>query len=138
MELFLELGINNIFHQNLNQILDRKQFCNDILKIHDKIRFTAIYDEGEFYHKKREGLNTYLTPEETEKSLATAVYQWSFRKKAGTKIGEPIYAMGKYKKVYRITIPVGKAGLIIVTTELKANIEEIVEKVLEIRDKNYH
>ncbi|MCH6571518.1 MAG: hypothetical protein IH780_02975 [Thaumarchaeota archaeon] len=119
------------------QILDREQFCNEILKTDDKIRFAAIYDEGEFYHKMREGLNSYLTPEETENSLAQAVYRWNSRKKAGTKIGEPIYAMAKYGKVYRITIPVGKAGLIIVTTELNVNVEEIVEKVIETRDKNY-
>ncbi len=115
--------------------MDREQFCNEILKIDDKIIFTAIYDEGEFYHKAREGLTPYLTPEETENSLANAVYRWSSRKKAGPKIGEPIYAMAKYVKVYRITIPVGKAGLIIFTTELNANIEEIVEKVIETRDK---
>ncbi len=45
--------------------------------------------------------------------------------------------MAKYGKVYRITIPVGKAGLILVSTELNVNIEEIVEKVREMRDKNY-
>ena len=117
--------------------MDREQFCSEILKIDDKIRFAAVYDEGGFYRKMREGLDAYLTPEETENSLAKAVYQWSSRKKSGSKIGKPIYAMAKYEKVYRITIPVGKAGLIIVTTELKANIEEIVEKVIETRDKNY-
>ncbi len=114
--------MNNLSHQNHNQILDNEQFCNEILKIDDKIRFAAIYNEGEFYHKMREGLNAYLTPEETENSLSKAVYQWSYRKKAGSKIGEPIYAMAKYERIYRITIPVGKAGLIIITTELKANI----------------
>ena len=119
------------------QILDREQFCNEILKTDDKIRFVAIYDEGEFYHKMREGLNSYLTPEETENSLAEAVYRWSSRKKTGLKIGEPIYATTKYGKVYRITIPVGKAGLILVSTELNVNVEEIVEKVRETRDKNY-
>ena len=117
--------------------MDKEQFCNKILEIDDKIRFTAIYDEGEFYHKMREGVNPYLTPEETENSLADAVYRWSSRRKIGSKLGEPVYALTKYGKVYRITIPVGKAGLIIVTTELKTNIEEIVEKVIETRDKNY-
>jgi len=117
--------------------LDREQFCNEILKIDDKIVFTAIYDEGEFYHKTREGRNPYLTPEETENSLAQAVYRWTSRKKTGLKIGEPIYSMAKYGKVYRITIPVGKAGLILVSTELNVNVEEIVEKVIETRDKNY-
>jgi len=117
--------------------LDREQFCNEILKIDDKIIFTAIYDEGEFYHKTQEGLTAYLTPEETENSLAQAEYRWATRKKDAPKLGEPIYAMAKYGKVYRIIIPVGKAGLILVSTELNVNIEEIVEKVREVRDKNY-
>ncbi len=129
--------MNNLFHQNLNQILDREQFCSEILKIDDKIRFTGIYDEGEFYHKIRQGLNAYLTPEETENSLAQAEYRWASRKKEGLKIGEPIYAMAKYEKAYRITIPVGVAGLLMVTTELTADIEKIVEKIREMRDLFY-
>ncbi len=118
-------------------MLDREQFCNEILKIDDKIRFTAIYDDGEFYHKMRDGLNSYQTLEETENSLAQAVYRWHSRKKAASKIGEPIYAMAKYGKVYRIIIPAGIAGVIIVTTELNANVEEIVEKIRKIRDSLY-
>jgi hypothetical protein len=117
--------------------LDREQFCNKILEIDDEIRFAGIYDEGEFYHKIREGLKSYLTPEETENSLAQAQYRWAYRKKDAPKLGEPIYAMAKFGKVYRFTIPVGKAGLIIVTTELNINIEEIVEKIIETRNKNY-
>jgi len=78
--------------------LDREQFCNEILKINDKIIFTAIYDEGEFYHKTREGLNPYLTSEETENSLVQAECRWASRKKDGLKIGEPIYANGKIRK----------------------------------------
>jgi len=121
--------------------LNKEQLCNEILKIDDKIRFTAIYDEGEFHYKMREGLDSYLTPKETENSLAQAEYRWASRKKEGLKIGEPIYAMAKYEKAYRITIPitipVGTAGLLMVTTELTANVEEIVEKIREMRDSNY-
>jgi len=91
--------------------LDRDQFCNEILKIDDKIIFTAIYDEGEFYHKVREGLTPYLTTEETKNSLAQAEYRWASRKKVAPKIGDPVYAMAKYGKVYRITIPVVKTSL---------------------------
>ncbi len=52
-------------------------------------------------------------------------------------MGGPTYAMTKYGKVYRITIPAGKAGLILVSTELNVNIDEIMGKVIETRDKNY-
>jgi hypothetical protein len=37
--------------------------------------------------------------------------------------------MAKYERIYRITIPIGKAGLILVSTELNSNLEEIVEKI---------
>jgi len=117
--------------------LDREQFCNEILKIDDKIRFTAIYDEGEFHRKIRKGLESYLKPVETENSLAEAVNRWHSRQKNAPKIGDPIYAMAKYGKVFRINIPAGIAGVIIVTTELTINVDEIVEKIRELRDKHY-
>ncbi len=85
----------------------------------------------------REGLDSYQTPEETENSLALAFYRWHSSKKATPQIGEPIYAMAKYGKVYRIIIPAGIAGVIIVTTELTVNVEEIVENIRKIRDKHY-
>ena len=112
--------------------MDGKQFCDGILKIDNKIRGVAIYDEGIFYHKMQDGLKSYLTPEETEISLAQAVYRWASRKKMAPKIGQPIYSMAKYERIYRVTIPIGKAGLIFVSIELNSNLEEIVEK---IRDK---
>ncbi len=114
--------------------MDIEQFFNEILKIDNKIRFAGIYD-GEFHYKLREGLTSYHTPEETENSLAQAEYRWASRKKDAPKLGEPIYSLAKYEKVYRVTIPVGIAGLIIVTTELNVNVEEIVEKVIDMREK---
>ena len=117
--------------------MDKEQFCNEILKIDDKIRFAAIYDEGGFHHKMREGLDPYLTLEETENSLAQAVLRWASRKKDGLKIGEPVYSMAKYGKANRITMPIGNTGLIIVTTELMVNPDEIAAKIRELRDDGY-
>lgn len=112
--------------------MNGNQFCDEILKMDNKIRAAAIYDEGKFYHKMQDGLKSYLTQDETEISLAQAVYRWALRKKMAPKIGQPIYSMAKYERIYRVTIPIGKAGLILITTELNSNLEEIVEK---IRDK---
>ena len=114
--------------------MDIDQFFDEILKIDNKIRFAGLYDV-EFHYKMREGVTSYHTPEETENSLVQAQYRWASRKKDAPKLGEPIYAMAKFEKVYRITIPVGIAGLIIVTTELNVNVEKIVEKIIEKREK---
>ena len=115
--------------------MEYEKICDEILKCDDKIRYAAIYDYGELYDKMRPGLDSYLSREETETSLSQAIYRWSTRKKTVSKIGKPIFAMAKYEKVYRVTMPIGGAGLILVSTDLNVNITEIVEKILKVRSK---
>jgi len=111
-----------------------EKICDQILEFNEKIRYAAVYDYGELVDKIRPGVISHLTREETETSLSQAIYRWSTRKKTANKIGAPIYALAKYEKIYRITIPIGGAGLILITTELNVNVNEIVDKALEIRD----
>ena len=112
--------------------MNYEKICDDILDIDEVIRYVGVYDYGELYDKTRKGLKSYLSREETETSLSQAIYRWSTRKKTSDKIGKPIYALAKYEKIFRITIPIGGAGLIIISTELDADINKITDKVLEI------
>ena len=112
-----------------------EKICDEILELNEKIRYAAVYDYGELHDKIRPGITSHLTREETETSLSQAIYRWSTRKKTADKIGTPIFALAKYEKIYRITVPIGGAGLILITTELDVNVNEIVDKTLEIRDK---
>ena len=111
------------------------KICDEILEFNEKIRYAAVYDYGELHDKIRPGVTSHLTREETETSLSQAIYRWSTRKKTADKIGTPIFALAKYEKIYRITVPIGGAGLILITTELDVNVNEVVDKTLEIRDK---
>ena len=113
--------------------MDKEKICDEILGYDDKIRYVGIYDYGELYDKTQPGKKNLLSKEETELSLSQAVYRWSTRKKTSEKIGKPIFALAKYEKIYRVTIPIGGAGLILVSTELDASINEIVEKILKIK-----
>jgi len=117
--------------------MSHEEFCQEILKIDDTIRFVSIFDDGNFFHKMKEGKKSYLTEVETENSLCQAQYRWAARKKMASKIGDPVFAMAKYGKVYRFTIPMSTAGLILVSTELGISIENIVEKICNIRNKYY-
>jgi len=117
--------------------VNNEEFCQKILKIDDKIRFVSIYDDGNFFHKMKEGKKSYLTQEETENSLCQAQYRWAARKKMASKIGSPVFAMAKYGKVFRFTIPVSSAGLILVSTELDISIEDVIEKICDCSDKYY-
>ncbi len=82
------------------------------------------------------GLKSHLSREETEMSLSQAVYRWSTRKKTADKIGKPIYALAKYEKIYRVTIPIGGAGLILISIELNTDVNMIVEKIITIKNKH--
>ncbi|HJJ22112.1 MAG TPA: hypothetical protein OQH54_00120 [Nitrosopumilus sp.] len=115
--------------------LEYEKICDEILECDKKIRYVGMYDYGELYDKIRPGLKSHLSKEETELSLSQAIYRWSTRKKTAEKIGKPIFALAKYEKIYRITVPIGGAGLILITTELDADVIEIVNKILKIQEK---
>jgi hypothetical protein len=115
--------------------MNYEKICDQILESNEKIRYAAVYDYGELVDKIRPGVTSHLTREETETSLSQAIYRWSTRKKTADKIGVPVYALAKYEKIYRITVPIGGAGLILITTELDVDINEIIDDVLEIRNQ---
>ena len=115
-------------------MMNYEKMCDEILDLNHNIRYAAVYDYGELHDKVRPGVKSHLSREETETSLSQAMYRWSTRKKTADKIGTPSCALAKYEKIYRITIPIGGAGLILITTELDVDVNQIVDKVLEIRD----
>ncbi len=114
--------------------MEYEKICNEILECDEKIRYVGVYDYGELHDKMRTGVKNHLSREETELSLSQAVYRWSTRKKTAEKIGKPVFALAKYEKIYRITIPSTGAGLILISTELDVNVIEIVDKILEIKN----
>ena len=115
--------------------MEYEKICDEILECDKKIRYVGVYNYGELYDKMRSGLKSYLSREETELSLSHAVYRWSTRKKTSERIGKPIFALAKYEKIYRITISLEGAGLILVSTEIDVNMNEIVEKILKIKNE---
>ncbi len=115
--------------------LEYEKICDEILECDKKIRYVGVYDYGELYDKMRPGLKSNLSREETELSLSQAIYRWSTRKKTAEKIGKPIFALAKYEKIYRVTVPIGGAGLILISIDLNVDVNLIVEKILEIKNK---
>jgi hypothetical protein len=116
--------------------MEYEKICDEILECDKDIRYVGVYDYGELYDKMKPGLKSHLSREETEMSLSQAVYRWSTRKKTADKIGKPIYALAKYEKIYRVTIPIGGAGLILISIELNADVNKIVEKIITIKNKH--
>ncbi len=112
-----------------------KQFVDEIFKISPLIRFSAIYFEGDFHAKKRDDVETHLDSLETTTSMSDAVLRMIQRQKHSQKIGNVHYALVKYDKVKRVTIPLGRDGLIMFSTEPEAECGLIAEKVIEFKKK---
>ena len=115
--------------------MEYEKICDEILECDKKIRYVGVYDYGELYDKMRPGLKSHLSREETELSLSQAIYRWSTRKKTAKKIGKPIFSLAKYEKIYRVTVPIGGAGLILISAELDSDVIEIIDKILKIKNE---
>ena len=115
--------------------MEYRKLCQEILNLDPKIRFAGVCDDtGETkYGGQREGVKNLLTPEETKKSNLQALARWSLRNALSTKVGKGRYAMAAYEKVKRITIPLDdNSHLLLVTTEVNADHDRIIDKVLKL------
>jgi len=110
-----------------------EEICNKILKVDSKVRFVEITLNGMNAVKTRLGLEKILDPSETKKSIEDSVARWETRKKLAPKLGDPLYAFAEYGKVKRITIPVDKSGLILVSMDSAAYHELIIREIMEIK-----
>jgi hypothetical protein len=117
--------------------MDYTLLCKSIMDLDNKVRFAAVCDDsGEIkYGGQREGITNLLSSEETKRSNIQALARWSLRNSLAPKIGKGQYAMASYEKIKRITIPLEKDHLLLVTTERDANHDEIINKVLSLIKK---
>jgi len=113
------------------------KFFDKVINLDRNVRFAAIYD-GNLNAKFRSGIEGYFKEEEIKSSMSEALDRWASRKKMSFKIGEPKFAMAKYGKVNRITLPIGNDGIILVTTELDIDINKLTDEIIEIRTSLFH
>jgi hypothetical protein len=116
-------------------MMDYGRLCKEILDLDPKIRFVGVCDDtGETkFGGQREGVKNLLSPEETKKSNLQALARWALRNALSPKVGKGKYAMAEYEKVKRITIPLDDySHLLLVTTEVNADHEKIINQVLKL------
>jgi hypothetical protein len=108
------------------------KFFDEVMKLDENVRYAAIYD-GQLNAKFRNGVQGYFKEEEIKSSMSEAQNRWACRKKMSFKIGEPKFAMAQYGKVNRITMALGDEGIILVTTEIDADVNKLVDGIIEVR-----
>ena len=114
--------------------MDYDKLCKDILNLDPKVRYAGVCDEtGTTKHGgQREGVKNLLTSEETKKSNMQALARWGLRNALVPKIGKGKYSMAEYEKLKRITFPLEKSELLLVTTEVDANHKKIINDILDL------
>jgi hypothetical protein len=110
------------------------KLCEDILKVAPGIRFAGICDDtGEIkYGGHREGITNLLSSDETKRSNLQALARWGLRNSLASKIGKGKYAMAEYEKIKRITFPLENHHLLLITTEVNADHNKIIDSVLQL------
>jgi hypothetical protein len=115
--------------------MDYARLCKEILDLDPKIRFAGVCDDtGETkFGGQREGVQNLLSSEEAKRSNLQALARWALRNTLSPKVGKGKYAMAKYEKVKRLTIPLEDNNhLLLVTTEVNADHSRIIQQVLKL------
>jgi hypothetical protein len=115
-----------------------RNLCKQILQLDKTIRFVGIAGiEGKLIAQEyREGVQSFLTKEESELSVLQSIIRTGTRKVLEEKVGKTIYAFALYEKVKRASMPLGDSNILMVSFDIEANHEDIIlNKILPLVSK---
>ena len=114
--------------------MDFDLLYDEIMKLNESIRYAVVLSNtGEkISGGYREGLIPMLNEEELKMVHFYAGQRWDTRKNLTHKIGKTKYAMAEYDKLKRMTFPINDKYLLMVTTEINVEHQNIINKILEL------
>lgn len=117
-------------------------FTKDLLKVDKTITWIGIANNfGVLLNVEyRRGLIPLLTEEENEEYASSTVTRHKTRIKFESKIGKLIYALGRYQKLNRVTIPINENYYLLVAldAEVKDFDSTIMEKIIPLINREKH
>ena len=96
-------------------------FTKEVLNIEKTIRWVGITNKfGVLLNvEHKEGVKMLLTDEENEEYAANTISRQKTRVKFEPKIGNLLYALGRYQKVNRVTIPINDSYYLLLTLDVE-------------------
>jgi hypothetical protein len=117
-------------------------FSKDLLKLDKTIRWIGIANNfGVLLNVEyREGLIPLLSEEENEEYASSTIMRHKTRIKFESKMGKMNYALGRYQKLIRATIPINENYYILIAldAEVKDFDSIIMEKIIPLIKKEKH
>jgi len=117
-------------------VVDFALTLNVLINTNSNIRFAAICDmDGKILAQhSHKGMVNLVPIEETKKHLQRAVNSWKQRFELEESAGKGLYAIAIYKKIKRITIPLGRENLLFLTIENKGGESKVIENELDLEN----
>ncbi len=115
--------------------MNLEKICNEIIKSDKCITLVAMSYRTDLFYKEKNGVKSLQTKEDVEKALADASLRWVTRRSHRT-LGEPLYAMAKYEKAKRITVPFGRYGIVLCGVLPDSDAEKIATSLIHIVKKH--
>ena len=113
---------------------------SDVLLLDKSIRFCAVCNKLGYIitSKYRRGLKPLMTVEETQRYALIATIRHSSRQAWEDKIGKVQYALTRYEKLVRATVPLrGDMLLLISFDESATNVDDILREKIMHAAENY-
>ena len=115
------------------------RFSKDVLSLNPSIRWVGISDNtGVLLNVTyKEGVTLLLSNEENEEYASNAVKRHKTRITFESKMGKMNYAVGRYEKLIRATIPINSNYYLLITLDVEAKDYDmiIIEKVIPFVEK---
>ena len=119
--------------------MDYQKLCNDVLDIDNKVRFAGVCDNTGIIKSGglREGIKSILTDDEVKRSNLISLQRWKLHNTLSDRIGKARYAMEEYEKIKQITMPLEDEHLLLISTEVDAKHDKIIESAIKLIISNY-
>ena len=115
--------------------MNHQQLIDTIINNDKNIRFATICNMvGDIeVTGQSEGIEKFLTTEETKENLESAAQAWLHaRKTIAKKIGKGLYTLTAYEKLKRVTVPLEDGFLLLATMDNTGDQTQTIDGILKL------
>jgi len=115
--------------------MNHQQLIDTIMNNDNNIRFATICNMvGDIeVTGQSEGIEKFLTTEETKENLESAAQSWLHaRKTIAKKIGKGLYTLTAYEKLKRVTVPLEDGFLLLATMDSTGDQTQTIGGILKL------
>ena len=118
--------------QNIFDFMDYNQLCKDTMDLDPSIRFSMVVVDGvRRFGGYRYDVVGILDSDELTESIRHAYERMNGRFLVESELGKTRYAMAEYENVKRVTFPLDKKTLLLVSMDVKSKHSQIINLILK-------